>query len=272
MNDSIRTHPRITGRTWLAAIVGLLALLAVAACGTATAQTNVTPSPSAAAILQQASAASFTDISFTLTRATTAQGQTVTSTGTGKATKSPQRTETSLTTPTTVNGKTVQVLVETISDTATKTVYTRKTTNGVAGKWIKSTLGSSSSSSSVDVSALMSFDAYQNATLTGAETMDGVAIWHLQASPASAAAPASTATTQTPTAKTPTVSAASATKTAVASATQTAITSGSMVDIYIRKDNSQLVKVTSHVPGSSGADVTLTVTHYNSGVTIDLPK
>ncbi len=264
----------------LAAMLGVLSL---AACGTSSRGATPTATPDANAILQQAAKVDYTDVTFDLTLSTTLLGQTVNGTGSGALTKSPERAQLTLTIPITANGQTTQIKVETIADSATKTTYTRTTTNGVVGRWTKTTSTSSSSGSNVDVTGLTSLNAYANVKLIGSETIDGVAVWHIQATPgaaptttATAAATAATTKTATPTktpTRTPTVSAASATKTAVAGATQTAIANATTVDIYIRKDTSYPVKIAAHVALSSGnTDVVLTFTKFNSGVTITLPK
>jgi hypothetical protein len=272
-------------KVWLLLLLAaLLGVLSLAACGTSSRGATPTATPDANAILQQAANADYTDVTFNLTLTTTASGQTINGTGSGAITKSPARAQLTLTIPITANGQTTQIKVETVADSATKTLYTHTTTNGIVGRWTKSSLSNGSSSgTSVDVNSLTSVAAYANAKVIGSETLDGVAVWHLQANPGTA--PAATATavatiattktatpTKTPT-KTPTVSAASATKTAAAGATQTAIANATTVDIFIRKDNSRPVKISSHVAiTGANTDVVLTFTQYNSGVTITLPK
>jgi hypothetical protein len=82
----------------------------------------------------------------------------------------------------------------------------------------------------------------------GAETINGVAVWHIRADlPITAATPTSRTATPTPTAP-------------------------STTDIYIRQDNDYLVKTIVHTTGTTPSDVTLTVTKYDSGVTITLPR
>jgi len=270
-------------KVWLLLLLAaLLGVLSLAACGTSSRGATPTATPDANAILQQASQATYTDVTFDLTITTTVLGQTVNETGSGAMTKNPPRAQETLTIPVTLNGKTTQTKIETITDSTTKTTYTRTTTNGVVGRWTKSV----TNSSDFVASDLTSLDSYTNAKVIGSETLDSVAVWHLRASPGTA--PAATATTaattttpattktatptKTPT-KTPTVSAASATKTAVAGATQTAIANATTVDFYIRKDNSRPVKMASHVAiTGANTDAVRTFTQYDSGVTITLPR
>jgi hypothetical protein len=271
---------------WLALLAATLGALALVACGT----TTQVATPDANAILQQASQVNITDATFDLTFAGPISGRAVNGTGDGTFTKNPKRTQYSLTIPVTANGTTTQIKVETITDTATKTDYTQTTTNGVAGKWTKSP----STSDSLNADDLTDFTTFSNAKVIGSETLNGVAVWHIQAKPGvaptatatahattgatttattKAGTPTKTATpTKTPT-KTPTISPASATKTAVVSATQTATANATTDDIYIRKDNSYPVKVAEHVAITGAAtDTVFTFTKFNSGVTITLPK
>lgn len=278
----IPTRPARLRTSWLLLTAGLLVTLAtfaLAACGTSTQVATPTATPDASAILQQASQTNITDASFTLTLATTIGAQAINGTGAGAVTKTPARVQLSLTIPVTAGGTTTQITSETVTDAATHTVYSRTTLNGVVGKWTKST-SSANSSSSVDVNGLTSLTSYQNAKVIGSETIDGVAVWHLQATPGTAPTATTTATTSATPTKTPKISssaatktAVAATKTAVAGATQTAITNATTVDIYIRKDNSYPVKIASHVAVTgANTDVTLTFTKINSGVTITLPN
>ncbi len=259
VKDRFRKHLPKTGFTSLVlvALVGLLALLALAACSRTTARANVTPSPSAAAILQQASQASYKDVTFALTFTMTTQGQTVTGTGSGKATTHPVRVDELLSFPLVVSGKTLQVTAESIIDVATNAAYVKYT--GIPGhttRWTKVSLSAVAASMGIDYSSLTSFNSLQNARVIGAETIDGVAVWHIRAD---------FGATSTPTTSTPAAKASTPTATATPAVTTTA-------DVYIRQDNSYPVKETAHTSGSTPIDMTVTFTKYDSGLSITLPK
>ncbi len=250
MTNSSRKPLGTTGWTGLMAIVGLLAVLALAACGATGAQAKTTPTPNASDLLQQASKASYKDMTFTLAFTMTIQGQTVAGTGSGKATTTPSRFDELMSFPLTANGKTLHVTVEVIADMSANTGYVRYT--GIPGhttNWTKMSLPNLTASTGVDYSSLNSFDSFQHVTLIGADTINGVAVWHIQAD--------LPMTASTPTSK--------------ASATPTPATPAS-ADLYVRQDNDYLVKMVEHMTGATPGVMTLTVTQYDSGATITLPK
>ncbi len=146
--------------------------------------------------------------------------------------------------------------MDVITDAATNTTYTR--IGGIAGvpaTWTKSDTSAATSVSPVDVSGVTDFTTDTNAKLVGAETLNGVAVWHIQATPPadSSATTPTTLPTQTPT------------------TAQTPATTSATVDIYIRQDNYYPLKLTMHEGGDTPVDLTVNFTKFNSGVTITLP-
>lgn len=255
MKDRSRKHLTKTGFTSLVlvALVGLLALLALAACSRATTQAKTTPTPDAKTLLQQASKVNYKDVKFTLAFTMTIQGQTITGTGSGKATANPQRVDEVLNFPLTSNGKTLQVTIEAIMDMATNAGYLKYT--GIPGhttKWTKMSLTSMAATTGIDFNSLNNFDSYQNVKLIGAETIDGVAVWHIRADlPMTTSTPAARASTPTAT---------------------TATTATTTEDVYIRQDNFYPLKATAHTSGSTPIDMTITFTQYDTGASITLPR
>lgn len=244
-----------------------LALLALAACGapstTTLAQTSL---PDAATILQKAEAQTYKDVTFNMTIVVTVSGKTINATGTGEYTKTPLRTETSVTTPVTVNGKSYQKVVEQITDKTTNALFTKTTSTpaglaGATGKWVKTTLSKATGTNApIDVATLIDFSNFQGAKMIGADTIDGVSVWHLQ----------STDTTSSTTSSTP-ATGASANATATAKAAATA-TSAATADLYVRQDTGFPAKETVQVPsGATPTDLTLSFTKFNSDLTIALP-
>jgi hypothetical protein len=254
MISAPRSHrPRRHWLALIAGIVGLLALLALAGCGVpligAGPTPTPTPPPDPATLLQQASTADWRDVTFTLAFNGTELGQTVNATGGGKATKNPQRVEVNLTLPFTLAGTTAQITIDEIVDFPTSTAYSR--IGGIPGvpnpgQWTKSPISAASSTGSpIDPTTITDFTKTQNAKLIGAETLNGVAVWHIQGTETDAASGTSATT-----------------------------------DIYIRQDNHYPLKVTVHstttsTPGTTAgagtSDITILFTQYNSGVTITLP-
>jgi hypothetical protein len=231
--------------------VGLLALLTLAGCGVPLLSAGPTPTPTPppdpATLLRQASTADWRDVTFTISFNANELGQAVNGTGSGKATKSPQRVELHLTLPLTIEGTTSQIAIDEVVDSATSTAYSR--ISGIpglpsSGQWTKSPINAAiSSGSPVDPTSITNFSGLQNAKLIGAGTLNGVAVWHIQA-------------------------------------TQTQAGTTATTDIYIRQDNHYPLKVTAHATVASTPDATNTATttdatilftQYNSGVTITLP-
>lgn len=270
---ALSTSP--TRRRTLFAVAGTLlaslTMLAFAACGTAstpTTQNQAPPLPDAATVLQQAEAATFKDVTFTITVTQTVNGQAVNGTGTGEMTKSPQRAQVTTTVPVTVNGKTYQKTVEQVTDFATKTVYTKTSgIPGASGKWTKTTIAKAPSNP-VDISGIADLSTFKNATTVGADTVDGVAVWHLQSTQSNSTSSSSSSTGTSGTASTPGTTGASSTAT-TSTSTATATTS----DLFIRQDNHFPAKLTMHeTSGTTPTDVTFDFTKYDSGLTIAIPK
>jgi len=229
------------------------------------------PTPDANAILLQASKAGSRDATFTVAFAVVTQGQTVTGTGSGKMTTQPKRFEALLTFPITVQGKMLNLSIDSITDTATGTSYQKVSgIPGVTPRWTKTSL--TGSASPVDFSGLTRYDKLEDAKVLGAETLDGVAVWHIRATQPSATTPTATpkgAKTPTPKgAKTPTPKGAK-TPTPTASV---GISNVDIMDIYVRQDNSYPIKEVVHTTGAAAGDITMIFTKFDSGVTIDLPK
>lgn len=238
----------------------LLSVLALGACNTPLAAIPAaTPTPNAATILQRAAKAKYQDVTFSFAFSTADEGQTITGTGTGAITKNPERMQMTMSFPLTLLGQTETLTLDLVTDVATHTTYSRvEGLAGIPSTWTKSDASDASAAGSVspiDVTSFTDFTSYTNAKLVGSDTLDGVAVWHLQATP-------------------PAQGDASAQSTSITQSTATAgmPTAASLaVDIYIRKDNSYPMKLSAHVGGSTPVDMTITFTKYNSGVTITLP-
>ncbi len=260
----------------------------ISGCGALPFGASPTPTPDAATILQRAGKASYRDATFTLTMTSAILGTTSNVTGNGAITTSPARTHftisypfdfsTLLPTPTpsatpkatpkvtpnvtpspTPIATPTQVTIEIITDTATNATYTRISgfpgIDGVSlgdGQWIKTTVsGDVPSGSPVDISSitgLTDLGKAKTAHLIGVETLDGVKVYHLQA----------TVTTTT-------------------TFGGTSISTTTMTDYYVRQDNYRPVKIVANISGSglgssSVSTTTLAFTAYDTGVTIDLPQ
>jgi len=241
---TVRTRRRIIHSSVLIAFVLLAA--ALAGCGALNVGgAKATATPDAATILQRASTASYKDATFTLTLSTLISGTTTTGTGSGALTKLPERAKLTLIIPFTLAGTTNTVTFDIVVDKATDSTYTRITGLPVGSdKWTKTTTSSDVSGSPVNVSSLIDVDKLKDAKLIGVETVDGVKVYHAQATGS---------TTTTTAGSTPT-------------------TSDSTTDIYVRTDNYRVQKISSHITGDTASDVSLTFTAYDTGVTIDLPQ
>jgi hypothetical protein len=231
---------------WLLLICGTFTL---AACGgtagtytganTANGTGTVSSTPDAATILQRAQAADVHDEQFNLTINTTVGDQHINGTGTGVATRNPDRVQFKYNF--TINGQPASV--EVISDAATKTNYTLVSAPGISNtKYVKTTAGEGSSVT--DFTALNDYSRFMDAKLIGAETVNGVDVWHLQQ-------------------------------------VKTSSNGTSTTDLYFRIDNYYPVKYVVHAgatatttPGVSttgNTDVTIDITKINSGVSVSLP-
>jgi hypothetical protein len=217
---------------------GALALAGCSITGLASKPSTPTATPSAATILEDAVNAQKTqtkDVEFSMNMNLTSSGTTINGNLTGTETASPQRVDIVITNFTVAG---VQLSGEIITDTATKSVYVKFTGSGIPefpqGQWIKTSGGSSSNLLPIDPTQFSDLSQLHGATLKGSETLDGIAVWHLQA-----------------------------TKTVSGSTTQ--------VDIYIRQDNNQLYELVANATGTASGSVTLKITGVNTGAMINLP-
>ena len=104
------------------AVIALLAMLALAACGGSSglgAKPTPTATPDAATILQKAKEVQYPDIEFTMTLSGTAVGTSVNGTGSGTVTTSPKRAK--ITLSFTVSGQ--QLTIDGIIDEDSNTMY-----------------------------------------------------------------------------------------------------------------------------------------------------
>jgi hypothetical protein len=216
----------------------VLGALALAGCGGSSAASKPTATstatPDAATILAAAKNAqtSYQDIEFSMTMAFTASGSTINGTFTGTQTTSPKRSDIMMNF--TTAGQ--QFAGEVISDVATNTTYTELTSPVIpgypSGKWVKST--GSSAFIPIDPSTFSNLSGLTGVTLKGSETLDGIQVWHFQASES------------------------------------TGNTTG-QADVYIRQDNNQLYEFVAHVTGTDSGTITFKITGVNTGKTITLP-
>ncbi|HEX6818895.1 MAG TPA: hypothetical protein VF120_11005 [Ktedonobacterales bacterium] len=247
----------------IATALASLALLALAACGTSTTPAaQTTPLPDAATVLQKAESATFKDVTFNVTLAETVNGQTINGTGTGTETVTPnKRLQMTLTIP--VPGKSYSATVDEVIDFATKTAYTK--TSGIPGqtaKWTKTSLEKFMGNSDVDVNAIADLSSFKNPKMIGADTIDGVSVWHLQSTQSASSATGTPATG----------AAATATAKATAKATASTAAATSTADLYVRQDNSLPERMTiDENSGTTPANVTIDFTKYDSGATIAIP-
>ena len=226
--------------TWM--VGGLLVLvgtLALSACGISGlgAAPKPTPTPDARTILANAGKVEYNDLEFKMTIASSATGASaVSGDGSGVITKSPKRAK--ITFNLTSSGQ--QIAFDTIEDFDGNAVYIKFSTALIPGiptdKWIKASAGGmlSSLTSAFDTSQITDFSRVSNATLKGAETVDGNQVWHL-------------------------------------TGTESSSGSSATVDLYIRQDNNYPYKLVAHTAGTNATDVTVTFTGINTGATVDLP-
>ncbi|MBF6590712.1 MAG: hypothetical protein IVW57_09295 [Ktedonobacterales bacterium] len=235
---------RLSGRrmvTWLlpAMMVGILAL---AGCSAGSTTAGTQPTPNATTILQRATAADIKDMTFAINVTTTAAGQVLTLTGTGKIIKNPGRAQ--LDVGTTVSGTALTFSV--ITDTATQAGYVKFSGLSLPGysttKWTKVTLNAANGFGA-DTSQFTDYSKLNGATLVGAETINGVAVWHLQGKESSTGTPV----------------------------TSTATPADTTADFYFRQDNYYPAKATVKTTGATPVDATITFTAINSGISITLP-
>jgi hypothetical protein len=228
--------------TWLAPAL-LLGTLALAACGAAsTGGTSNGGTPDAATILKNAKAVTINDETYSITLSTTAAGQTNSITIQGKATKNPKREQLDLT-ATTSGTNTAYTLIQDAASNADYVKFTDSGSSGLpTGKWIKMPDTTATTLSS-GVDALLDYSAVTNPKLIGSEEVNGVAVWHLQATQTIDASPNA----------------------------GTPISGSGIADLYFRKDNSYPVKVVLKSTGMDASTGTITWAAVNSGLSIALP-
>jgi hypothetical protein len=222
----------------LGGILLVTGALALAGCSITTVASKPTPTPNAATILEDAVNVQKTqtkDVEFSMNLDLTSSSTTISGNLTGTETSSPKRLDLVVTNLTVAS---LQFSGEIITDDATNTLYVKFTNSNIPdvplGQWIKTTGGSSSNPLPIDPSQFADLSQLTGATLKGSETLDGIAVWHLQS-----------------------------TKTVSGVTTQ--------LDIYIRQNNSQLYEVVANATGTSSGSATLKITGVNTGATINLP-
>jgi hypothetical protein len=224
----------------LGGILLAMGTLALAGCSITSIASRPTPTatPSAATILEDAVNAQKTqtkDVEFSMNLDLTASGTAISGQLTGTETTSPKRVDIVITNLTAAS---LQFSGEIIIDSATNTTYVKFTNSNIPqvpmGQWIKTSGGSSINPLPIDPSQFSDLSQLNGATLKGSETLDGIAVWHLQA-------------------------------------TKTVSGVTTLVDIYIRQDNSQLYEIVANATGTASGSVTLKITGVNTGATINLP-
>lgn len=224
-------------RSWRAGITALFVLgaLALAACSSTTTPV-ASKTPTASDILAQAKAAKLKDATYTIAIAFAATGLAgnITGAGDGKLTTHPQRSSSTIN----FSISNTTFAYEIITDG--KDTYTKQRSEA---KWSKNAV-----TLPVNPSGSLNYDLMQHPTLVGAETINGIATWHLKS------------TGQT------TVTSATAT------ANPTPTTVSGTEDIWVRQDNAYPVKIiidASQVGGT--ATITTQFSAWDTGVTIALP-
>ena len=239
--------PQYKTLVWIGGALFVLGTLALSGC--AIPRIGSKPIPSAATILQDAVMVQKTqvkDVEFSMNMSMTGSGTTLTDDIKGTSTASPKREL--VTSNLTTAG--VQLSDIVIIDAATSTIYSKFSSSSLpgipSGKWIKMSLGSSLDPLSIDPSQFSNLSQFKGATMKGAETLDGVPVWHLQST-----------------------------------TTMDGLTD--RADIYIRQANNQLYEMVAQVTGSltgtptatttgsTTGTVTFKVTGENTGATIKLP-
>jgi hypothetical protein len=218
--------------------MGALALAGCSITSLASKPPTPTATPNAATILEDAvnvQKAQTKDVEFSMNINLTLSGTTISGNLTGTETSSPNRLDLVITNLTAAS---VQFSGEIITDATTNTTYVKFANFNIPevplGQWIKTSGGSSINPLPIDPSQFSDLSQLTGATLKGSETLDGIAVWHLQA-----------------------------TKTISGVTTQ--------VDIYIRQDNNRLYELVANATGTSSGSTTLKITGVNTGATINLP-
>lgn len=221
----------------------LLMSFALASCGVGgiggAAPTATATLPSATAIIQRAQNAQINDAAFTMSFSGVWSDQAIAGTANGKLTKNPPRYDMTLSYNSggtyTSNGQ--ELVFETIGDGITNTTYTRLLQPAAlaSGKWTKAIGGTSGSL--FDATQFIDYRQIMHPTLAGKDTINGVAVWHIKGEVTAAGA-----------------------------------TGG--VDLFVRQDTYEPVRIAGLVPGSSAnLHVVLTFTSVNAGnISIALPS
>lgn len=197
------------------------------------------PPPSLQTILDKFKHPGFTDASCTIethTAARTVDGVAIPASslsGECETTTNPDRNHTIIHFTTSTGTKHT---VEGITDTATSISYTKSSIDGgpVPTKWTKTSLSELEGASS---SPFLSLDSMKNPTLVGADTINGVAVWHVRGQ---ADLPSASGLKEN-------------------------------LDCYLRQDNQYPLEIKGTITGSMQSTTTLLFTKYNSGITIALP-
>jgi hypothetical protein len=225
---------------WIGGMLLVLGSLALAGCSVTGLASKPTPTstPSAATILEGAVNVQKTgtkDVEFSMNLSLTTNGTAVTGDIKGTETTSPNRVDLVFTNLT-AEGQ--QFSGEIITDAATNATYVKFTNSSFTeipvGQWIETTGGGSINPLPIDPTQFADLSQMTGAKLVGTEKLDGIDVWHLQA-------------------------------------TKTVSGSTSQIDIYIRQDNNQLYELVANETGTSTGSVTLKITGVNTGATISLP-
>jgi hypothetical protein len=226
---------------WVAGgALALVGTLAVSACGVSGAgAAKPAAAINAHTIFATASSVQYKDIEFKMDLSGTSGGNSGAATGTGTITTSPNRADVQLSA--TEEGQ--QVNIELIEDGDANVTYVKVgglSSLGVpAGKFIKVTSNSASSALTSLFSAftpdqITNYKNLKGVTLVGAETVDGIAVWHLKG-------------------------------------TKDLGSTSATADFYVRQDNNYPYKFVAHASGGASADVTVTFTGVDTGASVTLP-
>jgi hypothetical protein len=222
---------------WSGSVVLMVITVAIAGCGSFKVDSTPTATPSAATILANAVVVQqkqIKDFEFSMKLGLTTNSTTLSSDLTGTETASPNRTDLVITN---VSVAGTQSSGEIIIDAATNATYIMIAGPSLlglpTGEWLKTTWGSFLNPLPIDPTQFSDLSQLSGATLIGSETLDGIAVWHLQA-------------------------------------TKMIDSSTAVIDLYIRKDN-QLYEIVANVSGTSSGTITFKITGINTGATINLP-
>jgi hypothetical protein len=225
---------------WSGSVVLVVITVAIAGCSSFKVDSTPTPTatPSAATILANAVVVQqkqIKDFEFSMKLGLTTNSTTLSSDLTGTETASPNRTDLVITNFSVAG---TQSSGEIIIDAATNATYIMITGPSIlglpTGEWLKTTWGSFFNPLPIDPTQFSDLSQLSGATLIGSEMLDGIAVWHLQA-------------------------------------TKMIDSSTAVIDLYIRKDNNQLYEIVANVSGTSSGTITFKITGINTGATINLP-